>query len=61
MEKTDGALMSPLPEWRLVRIELDKLPAEPYPDDLWNRKVGATWQFVFSHYAGTDGSGAVAH
>ena len=44
-----------------IRIELDKLPAEPYPDDLWNRKVDATWQFVFSHYARTDGSGAVAH
>jgi hypothetical protein len=26
-----------------------KLPAEPYPEELWNAKVDTTWQFVFSN------------
>ncbi|WP_234731322.1 type I restriction endonuclease subunit R [Acidocella facilis] len=33
-------------EWT-IREVLNTLPAEPYPEELWNAKVDATWQFVF--------------
>jgi type I restriction enzyme R subunit len=33
-----------------IRFTLNELPEEPYPEDIWEEKVDAVWQFVFSHY-----------
>lgn len=33
--------------WTIEEV-LNDLPEEPYPKDLWDEKVEATWQFVFS-------------
>ena len=33
-------------EWTIKEV-LNTLPEEPYPEELWNSKVEATWQFVF--------------
>jgi type I restriction enzyme, R subunit len=44
-----------------IRVELNELPEDPYPEELWNQKVEATWQFVFSHYPGTDGGSVLIH
>ena len=33
-----------------IRFTLNELPEEPYPEDIWNTKVDAVWQFVFSQY-----------
>ena len=41
-----------------IEVVLNTLPEEPYPKDLWDEKVEATWQFVLSRYA--TGSVAVA-
>jgi type I restriction enzyme, R subunit len=41
-----------------IRVELNELPEEPYPEDLWNQKVDVTWQFVFSHYSGAETASA---
>lgn len=41
-----------------IRFTLNELPEAPYPEDIWNEKVDAVWQFVFSHYQGTH---AAAH
>jgi len=38
-----------------IRIELNELPEEPYPQELWDEKVEMTWQFVFNHYPGPSG------
>jgi len=35
-----------------VRMDLNELPEEPYPQELWDEKVDAVWQFVFSRYPG---------
>lgn len=32
--------------WTIEEV-LNELPEEPYPKDLWDQKVEATWQFVF--------------
>jgi type I restriction enzyme R subunit len=36
-----------------IRFTLNELPEDPYPEDIWNEKVDAVWQFVFSHYQWT--------
>jgi len=34
-----------------IRFELDRLlPAEPFPEPVWEAKVESVWQFVFSRY-----------
>lgn len=33
-----------------IRFALNDLPEEPYPEEVWNEKVDAVWQFVFSRY-----------
>lgn len=30
-----------------IRVRLNDLPEEPYPQDVWDRKVDAVWQFVY--------------
>lgn len=35
-----------------IRFKLNELPEEPYPQDLWEEKVEAVWQFVYHHSAG---------
>jgi type I restriction enzyme R subunit len=32
-----------------IRVVLNELPEEPYPQDVWNGKVEAVWQFVYGH------------
>jgi type I restriction enzyme R subunit len=44
-----------------IRVELNELPEEPYPEDVWNQKVDATWQFVFSRYSGAETASAFLH
>ena len=31
-----------------IRFTLNELPQEPYPDEVWNKKVDAVWLFIFS-------------
>lgn len=33
-----------------IRFELNRLPDQPYPEQLWNQKVDAVWQHVFQTY-----------
>jgi type I restriction enzyme R subunit len=35
-----------------IEVVLNNLPEAPYPEDLWNQKVEATWLFVFGQYGG---------
>jgi hypothetical protein len=28
-------------------VQLNSLPEDPYPEDLWKEKVDAVWQFVY--------------
>ena len=45
-----------------IEVVLNTLPEEPYPKDLWDEKVEATWQFVLSRYAtGSVGMVATVH
>lgn len=44
-----------------IRFTLNELPEEPYPEELWNEKVEAVWQFVYHHAGGQSGAGAAAH
>jgi hypothetical protein len=37
------------------------LPEEPYPQEVWDGKVEAVWQFVYAHGAGRLGEGAALH
>lgn len=30
-----------------IRFTLNELPQDPYPEDIWNEKVEAVWQFVY--------------
>jgi len=53
-QQTRGAV------WTAIRLRLNELPQEPYPDDLWNAKVDQVWTFVLQHYAG-GGSAQVAN
>ncbi|GAB7540994.1 hypothetical protein CS8_006570 [Cupriavidus sp. 8B] len=45
-QETRGAV------WSEIRLRLNELPQEPYPDTLWNAKVGQVWDFVTRRYAG---------
>lgn len=36
-----------------IRFKLNELPEEPYPEEMWNTKVGAVWDFVLQRYGGT--------
>ena len=44
-----------------IRFKLNELPEEPYPQDLWDRKVEVVWQFIFSHYPGSPQVSASLH
>ncbi|MCF8985335.1 HsdR family type I site-specific deoxyribonuclease [Pseudomonas syringae] len=44
-QETRGAV------WSEIRQRLNELPEEPYPDALWNTKVGQVWEFVTRRYA----------
>ena len=33
-----------------IRVTLNDLPEEPYPERVWNTKVGAVWEFVLGRY-----------
>lgn len=45
-QETRGAV------WSEIRLRLNELPQEPYPDALWNTKVSQVWDFVTRRYAG---------
>ena len=34
-----------------IRVKLNELPEEPYPEDVWNGKVEQVWDFVVRRYA----------
>lgn len=36
-----------------IRFTLDELPQQPYPEPLWNEKVGAVWTFIFQRRQGS--------
>jgi type I restriction enzyme, R subunit len=44
-----------------IRLKLNELPEEPYPQAMWNQKVESVWQFVSSRYPGPAEAGARAH
>jgi hypothetical protein len=46
--------------WTIEEV-LNELPEEPYPKDLWDEKVEATWQFVFGHPDWQAGQAARLH
>ena len=35
-----------------IEVVLNSLPDVPYPENVWNEKVEATWAFVFARYGG---------
>jgi type I restriction enzyme R subunit len=37
--------------WREIRVKLNELSEEPYPQKLWDGKVGQIWDFVLQRYA----------
>jgi type I restriction enzyme R subunit len=37
-----------------IRVQLNELPEEPYPQQLWEEKVESVWQFVFGHLPSAD-------
>ena len=41
-----------------IRVTLNELPEEPYPETLWKQKVDGVWQFVFGRYPGPQEAGA---
>lgn len=43
-QETRGAV------WSEIRLRLNKLPEEPYPQKLWDAKVGQVWDFVLRRY-----------
>ncbi len=45
--------------WTIEQV-LNALPEAPYPKDLWDAKVEATWQFVFSRPDAAAGVGGMA-
>jgi type I restriction enzyme R subunit len=50
-QQTRGAV------WTEIRVKLNDLPEEPYPQEVWDGKVGQIWDFVLQRYAAS-GSGA---
>ena len=49
-QETRGAV------WSEIRVKLNALPEEPYPQELWDAKVNQVWDFVLRRYAGGAGS-----
>lgn len=45
-QETRGAVFSE------IRVRLNELPEEPYPQALWDTKVAQVWDFVLRRYAG---------
>jgi type I restriction enzyme R subunit len=45
-QETRGAV------WSEIRVRLNDLPEQPYPEPLWNAKVDQVWDFVLRRYAG---------
>jgi type I restriction enzyme R subunit len=39
-----------------IRFTLNDLPDEPYPEPVWNEKVGAVWSFIFARRTGSAGT-----
>lgn len=39
--------------WSEIRVRLNALPEEPYPQALWDQKVDQVWDFVLRRYAGS--------
>lgn len=37
--------------WTELRVQLNALPEEPYPEPVWNAKVDQVWDFVLNRYA----------
>jgi type I restriction enzyme, R subunit len=33
-----------------IRFTLNELPEEPYPEEMWNKKVDAVWAYIFSRH-----------
>jgi type I restriction enzyme R subunit len=44
-QQTRGAVLSE------IRVKLNELPEEPYPQPVWDAKVGQVWEFVLQRYA----------
>ncbi|NGM51919.1 type I restriction endonuclease subunit R [Caulobacter sp. 602-2] len=44
--------------WSEIRVKLNDLPEEPYPQDLWDAKVHQVWDFVLTRYSAAQGSHA---
>lgn len=44
-----------------IRVTLNELPEEPYPEPLWKEKVEQVWQFVYAQGAGQRAGGAPLH
>nr|WP_244970486.1 type I restriction enzyme endonuclease domain-containing protein [Novosphingobium aerophilum] len=44
-QETRGAV------WSEIRVRLNALPEDPYPEALWNAKVDQVWDFVLRRYA----------
>ena len=44
-QETRGAV------WTEIRVRLNELPEQPYPEVLWNAKVDQVWDFVLRRYA----------
>lgn len=44
-QETRGAV------WTELRMQLNELPEEPYPEAMWNAKVDRVWEFVLDRYA----------
>jgi hypothetical protein len=44
-----------------IRVTLNELPEEPYPQALWDQKVERVREFVFDRYHGPQQPGAVLH
>ena len=45
-QETRGAV------WSEIRLRLNELPQDPYPDVLWNAKVSRVWDFMTRRYGG---------
>ena len=44
-----------------IEVVLHTLPDEPCPQNLWDEKVEATWQFVLARYATGSAKVATVH
>lgn len=44
-----------------IRVKLNELPEEPYPQATWDDKVEAVWQFVYARGADAEGAHAAVH